>query len=53
MGIDNILVKPLKTSSEHWYTKINRCLENSVLKSIRKKDEEMFNKIMRGKENEK
>lgn len=53
MGITNVLVNPIKISSEHWYTKINRCLENSVLKSIKNKDQIMYNKIIKGRENEK
>lgn len=53
MKITNLLVNPLKTTTEHWYTKINRCLENSVLKSIRKIDENMYSEIRKGRKNEK
>lgn len=53
MEITNLLVNPLKTKTEHWYTKINRCLENSVLKSMRKIDESMYKKIKKGRSNEK
>ena len=53
MEITNLLVNPLKTNTEHWYTKINRCLENSVLKSMRKIDESMYKKIKKGRSNEK
>ncbi len=52
MGISSVLVKPIKPATEHWYTKVNRCLENSVLKSMKKKDEQMYNKIIKGRKNE-
>lgn len=45
MGIDAILVKALKKKSEKWYTKINRKVENRILKKIRKHHPDVYQKI--------
>ncbi len=37
MGIDTYLVNPIESKSEKWYTKINRRIEKSVVKRIKKK----------------
>jgi len=51
LGLDCILVKPIKKKSEKWYTKVNRKFENLVLKRIKKKYPEKYNEIMILKEN--
>jgi len=40
-----ILVKPIKKKTEKWYTKINRKMENSVLKRLRKHHPEVYEEI--------
>ena len=45
MKVECILVRPLKKSSEKWYTKINRKMEKHVLKRIKKYDVNIYNKI--------
>jgi len=37
MKIDTYLVNPIESKSEKWYTKINRRIEKSVVKRIKKK----------------
>jgi len=45
LGIDVVLVKPIKRKSEKWYTKVNRFLENRVLKAIKKTDITLYETI--------
>lgn len=45
VGIDCILVKPIKKKSEKWYTKLNRTLERMILKRINKHYPEIYHKI--------
>jgi HAD superfamily phosphatase (TIGR01668 family) len=45
VGIDCILVKPIKKKSEKWYTKVNRMLEKSILNRINKRYPEIYQKI--------
>lgn len=44
-GYDVILVKSIKRKNELWYTKINRKRSKSILKKIKKIDEQMYNEI--------
>ena len=46
MGIDTILVKPIKKKTEKWYTKINRHNEKIVLKKMHKKYPSIYKEIM-------
>ena len=46
MGIDCILVKPIKKKTEKWYTKLNRMLENMILKKMKKRNPEIYQKII-------
>lgn len=46
VGIDCILVKPIKKKTEKWYTKVNRMLENRVLRKMKKHNFEMYEKII-------
>lgn len=46
MGLDVILVKPIKKKSEKWYTKINRMFEGRVLKEMKNVNNEMYNLII-------
>ena len=43
--IDSILVHPIKKKSEHWYTKVNRKLEQHVIKKIKKKYPNIYKEI--------
>ncbi len=45
VGLDCILVKPLKIINEKWYTKLNRKVENSIIKKLEKKHPEAYLKI--------
>ena len=45
-GIDVILVKTIERESEKWYTKINRRLENRVLKRLYKHHPQVYQKII-------
>jgi HAD superfamily phosphatase (TIGR01668 family) len=45
MKIDCILVKPIKRKSEKWFTKINRFVENYVLRKLYKKYPDIYQKI--------
>ena len=45
VGIDSILVHPLKKKSEKWYTKFNRKMEKFVLKRIKKKAYNVYEEI--------
>lgn len=45
LGIQSILVKPIRQKSEKWYTKITRRLENQMLKRVLKINPEMYQKI--------
>lgn len=41
-GIDSILVKTIKKTSQKWYTRLNRLSEKSVLKRIKKYNMEKY-----------
>lgn len=43
--IDSILVRPIKKSNERWYTRNNRKMEKSVLKRLKKYDEQIYKLI--------
>ena len=45
MKFDCILVRPLKKSSEKWYTKFNRKMEKHALKRIKKYNIDIYNEI--------
>jgi len=45
LGIDAILVKPIKRKSEKWYTKINRIMERHVLRTIKKINRSLYDDI--------
>lgn len=45
VGIKCILVKPLKIINEKWYTKLNRKIENSIIKRLKKKHYDVYLKI--------
>lgn len=42
MGIDTILVDPIESKSEKWYTRINRRIEKFVVKKVRKRHYEEY-----------
>ena len=44
-GIDCVLVKTIKKSSQKWYTRLNRLSEKSVLKRIKKYDSQKHSEI--------
>jgi HAD superfamily phosphatase (TIGR01668 family) len=46
MGLDVILVKPLKLKTEKWFTKINRKLENKVLRELKNINSQKYQEIM-------
>jgi len=50
MGIDVILVRPIKLKTEKWVTKLNRKMENKVLSKIKELDEDAYAKIINLKE---
>lgn len=50
VGLDVILVKPLKLKTEKWYTKMNRRLEQHALKGIKTINSEAYVEIMNLKE---
>ena len=45
MKLDCILVRPLKKSSEKWYTKFNRKMEKHALKRIKKYNPSIYKEI--------
>lgn len=45
MNLDCILVRPLKKSSEKWYTKFNRKMEKHALKRIKKYNPSIYKEI--------
>lgn len=45
MNFDCILVRPLKKSTEKWYTKFNRKIEKHALKRIKKYNEQIYKEI--------
>lgn len=49
-GLDVILVRPIKKENEKWYTRFNRNLERRVIKLIKKINEEIYEKIIKIKE---
>ena len=51
MGFDSILVRPLKKSTEKWYTRLNRKMEKHVLKRLKKYNEEIYKEIEAKHEN--
>lgn len=51
VNIKCILVKPIKRPSEKWYTKINRRLENKILKRIKKNYPDKYHDIISLEEN--
>ncbi len=46
LGLDTILVRPLKKKSEKWYTRLNRHNEQIVLKRMKKKYPSVYREIM-------
>lgn len=46
MGLKNILVKPIELKTEKWYTKLNRNTEKFIIKRMKKKHKEKYDKIM-------
>lgn len=51
VGLDCLLVKPIKRKSEKWFTKINRKLENMIINKIKKRNYVVYEKIMSLEEN--
>ncbi|HHU80397.1 MAG TPA: YqeG family HAD IIIA-type phosphatase [Acholeplasmataceae bacterium] len=49
-GLDVVLVKPIKKSTEKWYTRFNRYWENKIVKKIKKVNIDIYNKIINLKE---
>lgn len=47
LKIKCILVKPIKRKTEKWYTKINRSLENGVLKRLKRHYPETYQEIIK------
>jgi len=45
LGIDALLVKPIKRKTEKWYTKLNRRVEQSILNRLKVKHNETYLKI--------
>ena len=45
LGINTILLDPIKPATEHWYTKINRFVERSIFKKIRKKYSSVYSSL--------
>jgi HAD superfamily phosphatase (TIGR01668 family) len=45
MGIEAILVAPLKKKSEKWYTKVNRIAEEHVLKKLKRQYPDIYRRI--------
>lgn len=45
MGIDAILVSPLKKKTEKWYTKVNRIIETKILYKLQKYYPDVYKKI--------
>lgn len=45
-GIYSILVKTIVLKNQKWYTKINRIREKSILKKIKKIDNDKYNSLM-------
>ena len=50
VGIRCILVKPLKIVNEKWYTKLNRKIENRIIRRLKKKHYKEYLKIKELKE---
>jgi len=50
LGIDTILVKPIKKKSEKWYTRLNRHNEQIVLKRMKKRYPSIYKEIMENHE---
>jgi len=46
LGVKSILVRPIHSKTEKWYTKITRRLENQMLQRVKKINPEMHQKIM-------
>lgn len=47
LGAKSILVRPIHSKTEKWYTKITRRLENQMLRRVQKINPDMHEKIMR------
>ena len=47
IGIDCILVKTIKKSTEKWYTKINRKRERKIIQMIKSIDNEKYQKLIK------
>ena len=46
-NIDTILVKAIDRSGEHFYTRFNRRMENLILKRLKKKDNNIYQEIIK------
>lgn len=46
LGVKSILVRPIRTKTEKWYTKLTRRLETQMLKKVMVINPEMYEKIM-------
>lgn len=44
-GTYNILVNPIKRKTEKWYTRVNRMIENKILKRIKKKESKIYQEL--------
>jgi HAD superfamily phosphatase (TIGR01668 family) len=47
LGVKSILVRPIHSKTEKWYTKITRRLENQMLKKVQKINPDMYEIILR------
>ena len=45
LGINTILLDPIKPATEHWYTKINRFIEKRIFLRIRKKYSSVYSNL--------
>ncbi len=46
LGVKSILVRPIRSKTEKWYTKLTRRLETQMLKKVKIINPEMYEKIM-------
>lgn len=46
MKLETIIVKPIYLKDEHWYTKVNRITEKNIIKMMKHRYKDMYNKLV-------
>lgn len=46
VGLDSILVMPIKTKTEKWYTRLNRRIEKNIINQIKLENELIYKELI-------